>query len=178
MYAFRSCTQHHITELRFCLIIMTIQDRASSSTSDLEEHLLQKEEDDFEPLSHRRPQPRRQWWKWGLHFIIFLFNAGLSIYLLKHIRATEPPAKQSAVLREHELPWAEDVVSYEEKTFVASGFHERDDAPNTVFEGFGEPSRDRDLAWLNLTSGMTHQSIIKAYLTINSGSGWSYKRTK
>ena len=143
-----------VREIPISVVTMADQNRASSSTSDLEEHLLgyeKEDHDDFEPLSKKRPSSRREWWKWGLHLIMFIFNASLALYLVRHSRATVP-AKPCSVLRDHELPWAADVVSYEEKVFVASGFHERDDAPPTEFEGFGDPAIDR--AWANLTTGM------------------------
>lgn len=139
---------------------MANRDSPSSSTTDLEEHLLGYEKDDqedFERIPKKLRPKQHQQWMWAVHLLMFLLNVGLALYLLRHLQKPIQ-AKQCSVLRDHELPWAEDIVSYEEKVFVASGFHERDDAPNTEFEGFGDPAIDR--AWINLTSGIYFLPIL------------------
>ncbi|KAI0146668.1 hypothetical protein BJ166DRAFT_629195 [Pestalotiopsis sp. NC0098] len=135
---------------------MSNQYEEVSAFSGPEEQLLGYEkharDEEFDGGYTKRDQsPYRRWWKWGLHLILLLSNLALSVYLLQYSRTCPPVQRtQCTTLRDHELPWAEDIVSYEDKTFVASGFHEHDDAPPTDFEGFGYASVDR--AWRNLTS--------------------------
>lgn len=141
---------------------MSDQNRDNSiSSSEQEERLLgyEKGDEGFERFPSQRPSTFRTWWKWGLHLLMFGFNLGLSVYLLRNPSAgTAPtPERKCSNLRGHELDFAEDIISYEDKVFVASGFHEHDDAPPTEFEGFGFKHVDK--AWENLTSGLCFLSF-------------------
>jgi hypothetical protein len=120
---------------------------ASSSAEDLEPFLPHEEEKPGSLESANRSylsSNRRNWNQYIVHAVLVTVEIGLAIYLL----ALGSPG--SSPLREHELTIAKDVVKYETQTFVASGFHEHDDHPPTVFEHL--TGHETDEAWWNLTS--------------------------
>lgn len=96
---------------------------------------------------------RLLWNIWSIHFVIILIELAFAAFVLatwtkQSLIATTPGT--CSPLLDHELQMASGILSYEEVTFAASGFHEHDEI-RTVFES--DKSPEVDLAWLNLTSG-------------------------
>ena len=122
--------------------------RASSSAEDLRPFLSEAEKDwnssDGRLVEHIS---RRSRWPYVVHGIAIVVEVLVAVLLLV-VSHRSPPS--GSMLREHELSIAADVIRYETQTFVASGFHEHDDHPPTVFEHIKGPDTDR--AWLNLTT--------------------------